>query len=237
MRKTTFILICLSLLMAFAAGAEAKLVFNFDFGQDGIYDHSWPLKSGEEVMVDIYVSNVPDPGLRSMGFKFEYAAASALQVVPSGTQVNAALWPVGYLDSSKPGEIQMAGFHTGTAGYVGNDIKLGSVRFQSKQTGTVLLRLLDRGQNVDEFVLMNGPEPVLDREFPDGIFLTAQIVPPTFGDVNGDGLVNLADAIVSLKVMARTAHGTVHANADINGDDKIGLQEVIYILQRIALLR
>jgi hypothetical protein len=67
--------------------------------------------------------------------------------------------------------------------------------------------------------------------------LTAQIFPPISGDVNGDGVVNLADAIVALKMMVRITAGAVHANADISGDNKIGLQEVIYILQKISMLR
>jgi hypothetical protein len=184
--------------------------------------------------VDIYVSNVPEPGLRSMGFKILYAS-EFLQAVGSGAQVNVVLWPIYYLDLSKTGEIQMAGTHTEPAGYSGNGIKLGSVRFHSRQTGTSQLQVLDRGNSVDEFVLVDGT--LLDGDFTDGIFLMAQIDSPIPDDVTGDGVVDLRDAVAALKLLARMNSEFVHVNADVNRDNKIGLQEVIYILQKSALLR
>ena len=66
--------------------------------------------------------------------------------------------------------------------------------------------------------------------------------PAALGDVNGDHSTNLADAILSLQVMAgmnpdgiRTGYAT--SGADVNEDGKIGLAEVIYILQHVAGLR
>ena len=58
------------------------------------------------------------------------------------------------------------------------------------------------------------------------------------GDVNSDGAVNLADAIMALQVISRmiTAQ-TVNKVADVNGDDKIGMAEVLYIMQNIAGMR
>jgi len=67
------------------------------------------------------------------------------------------------------------------------------------------------------------------------------------GDINGDGVVDLADAVLALKVMAGVAQtpgatGGVRldyatSGADVNGDGKIGLPEVIYILQKAAGVR
>jgi hypothetical protein len=67
------------------------------------------------------------------------------------------------------------------------------------------------------------------------------------GDLNDDGVVNLADAILSLKVLARIAPSPGAAagiradysisGVDVNGDNKIGLAEVIYILQKVAGVR
>ncbi len=64
------------------------------------------------------------------------------------------------------------------------------------------------------------------------------------GDINGDGVVDIADAILGLKVMvgsapAQGAPGGIRSDyatsgADVNGDNKIGLSEVIYILQKAA---
>ncbi len=54
------------------------------------------------------------------------------------------------------------------------------------------------------------------------------------GDVNGDGKINLNDAILALKILSgiETAE-TIYSDADINNDGKIGIEEVIYILRKI----
>jgi len=60
---------------------------------------------------------------------------------------------------------------------------------------------------------------------------------PAMGDVNGDGKVDLADAILALQVLAGLNPPDVNIGADVNNDGKIGLEEVIYILQKVAELR
>ena len=50
------------------------------------------------------------------------------------------------------------------------------------------------------------------------------------GDINGDGSVDLADAIRALKVI-NNSPTTSYKAADVNGDNKIGLEEVLFILQ------
>ena len=57
------------------------------------------------------------------------------------------------------------------------------------------------------------------------------------GDVNGDTNVNLADAILALKVIVGLNPTGINLNADVNGDNKIDLAEVIYVLQHVAGLR
>jgi hypothetical protein len=62
------------------------------------------------------------------------------------------------------------------------------------------------------------------------------------GDINGDGKVDLADAVLALKVMAGLGQTGVRANyatsgADVNGDGMVGAAEVGYILQYAAGLR
>ncbi len=59
------------------------------------------------------------------------------------------------------------------------------------------------------------------------------------GDVNEDDKVDLTDAIVTLQVLT-TAGGTgrtLPMAADANNDNKIGMEEVIYILQKVAETR
>jgi hypothetical protein len=58
------------------------------------------------------------------------------------------------------------------------------------------------------------------------------------GDTNGDGKVDLTDAVLALQVLAGLEPSTsVHQEADVNGDNKIGLEEVFYVIQKVAGLR
>jgi len=58
------------------------------------------------------------------------------------------------------------------------------------------------------------------------------------GDVNGSGgTPDLTDAIVALRVIAGLNPPSVFASADVNSDNKIGLEEVVFILQKVAELR
>ena len=59
------------------------------------------------------------------------------------------------------------------------------------------------------------------------------------GDINGDGALNLTDAIVTFQVMSGTnpagvGDGYGNSGADVNNDSRVGFEETIYILQRIA---
>ena len=49
--------------------------------------------------------------------------------------------------------------------------------------------------------------------------------------------VDMADAILALKVMSGMDSTGVSLSGDVNADGKIGLAEVIYILQYVAGLR
>jgi hypothetical protein len=58
------------------------------------------------------------------------------------------------------------------------------------------------------------------------------------GDINGDGTVNLADAILIFQLMSRgSPGGTIDRSNDMNGDGKLELADAIYILQKAADLR
>lgn len=56
------------------------------------------------------------------------------------------------------------------------------------------------------------------------------------GDVNGDGSINLTDAVIAFQMMSGKL-ADVNKNADVNSDGRIGLPEVIYILQKVAGVR
>jgi hypothetical protein len=57
------------------------------------------------------------------------------------------------------------------------------------------------------------------------------------GDIDGDGKVTLADAIIALQVLLGMDPAGVQIESDVNGDNKIGMEEVVYILQYKAYLR
>ncbi|MBW2037898.1 MAG: dockerin type I repeat-containing protein, partial [Deltaproteobacteria bacterium] len=56
------------------------------------------------------------------------------------------------------------------------------------------------------------------------------------GDVNGDGKITLADAILAIKVACRmgVSSGDINVTADVNGDYRIGIAEAIYIMREMA---
>lgn len=63
-------------------------------------------------------------------------------------------------------------------------------------------------------------------------------LPDPQGDLNVDCALDLKDAIIGVQVMARIELlSTVDKEADVNGDGKVGLEEVIYVLQRVSGLR
>jgi len=57
------------------------------------------------------------------------------------------------------------------------------------------------------------------------------------GDVNGDRVVDMADAILALQILSRETSTTVYKEACIDGDGIIGLPEALYIMQKVAGIR
>jgi hypothetical protein len=62
------------------------------------------------------------------------------------------------------------------------------------------------------------------------------------GDLNGDGEVTMTDAILALQVIAGMQPNGLRSNyttsgADVNGDAKLGMEELLFILQRAAAIR
>ena len=68
-------------------------------------------------------------------------------------------------------------------------------------------------------------------------FTLNALSPESFGNVDGDADVDVADAVMAYQVMAGLNPAGVQINADVNGDGKIGPEEVVYILQKAAGLR
>lgn len=74
-----------------------------------------------------------------------------------------------------------------------------------------------------------------DRAGNASIGLTGLMKPA--GDLDGNGVVNLADVILALQLLAGAPSAAVHAGADVDGDGRIGQADLIYILQTAAGIR
>jgi hypothetical protein len=237
MRKITSSFLAAMFLVWAASVFAAPLEFHADFGGDGRYNTTWPLKAGESVNVDIYISNVPSPGLISMGFKLVYDPEN-LEIVLSGTGVDLVnWWPGPDLETGTPGEMEMAGFSL--LEHKGDHIRLGTVTLRCKVEGESELMLFRRERG-DWFVLFSeegDATSVLDDDIDIGGVHLATILPPHPGDITGDGVVDLADLILVLQILAQNSELPVYANADVNDDGRIGLSEAIYILQKLSELR
>ena len=60
------------------------------------------------------------------------------------------------------------------------------------------------------------------------------------GDVNGDGFVDLVDAVLVLQLLVGIEIDPlfdIYKQADVSGDQEIGIEELIYILQYVSELR
>jgi hypothetical protein len=58
------------------------------------------------------------------------------------------------------------------------------------------------------------------------------------GDLNGDGALTLADALLALQVLSRLPLSTaIYRQADVNGDAVLGIEDMLYILQTLSETR
>lgn len=60
------------------------------------------------------------------------------------------------------------------------------------------------------------------------------VVPGPAGDINGDGAVDLTDAITGLQVFAGWQVAEVTIDGDVDADFKVGMPEVLFVLETVA---
>ncbi len=119
----------------------------------------------------------------------------------------------GFAPSGDSGDVGVVTFNVAAAA-VANDTQVLSLtgEYLSKSTG-----------QVQSF-------PTVTATFTVGAYLA-----PVAGDVNNDGTIDLVDAIMSLRVATGLAPGqTLSTGADVDGDKKIGMPEVIHIIRKAA---
>jgi hypothetical protein len=76
---------------------------------------------------------------------------------------------------------------------------------------------------------------VTDGTWTDFEYVTVEVTEPAVpGDLNKDKGVDLADAILVLKVSVGIHPPEMDSRADVNGDGKINTAEGIYILEKIV---
>jgi hypothetical protein len=206
----------LILIIGAASDSTAQMVFDLDFNQDGSLEIFYPLQADETVAVDIYVSNIPSPGLRTIGFVLTYDD-SHLEVVPESAVVDAVNWPINMVNDLVSGQIEMIGGRILPAGIAGDNIKLGQVTFRALQTGVSVLRLFDRGETVDSFVLADGD--VLDDDIAGGVHL-ARVHAGCPADSNADGDVDGME-LANLIAVFDLPDCNGSCESDYDGDDVV----------------
>ncbi len=108
---------------------------------------------------------------------------------------------------------------------------------------------LDGNDPVETSLLYDGPISItetttikarayLTELAPSNVAVGVYTIDLADGDLSGEGEVNLADAIIVLKALTGIEPATVfYLSADVNEDGKIGMEEFIFILQKVANLR
>ena len=100
-------------------------------------------------------------------------------------------------------------------------------------------RILLRGtvSSFHDGVLFNGAAVQSDSADPDEgnnqVTVETEILPKK-GDLNGDDVIELKDAIMALRICVRLDTATSYLDADATGDGRIGMDDGIYILKIIV---
>jgi hypothetical protein len=76
-----------------------------------------------------------------------------------------------------------------------------------------------------------GVESPPSAPFPLTIGQVANVQP---GDINGDGLIDMRDIILGLQVLVNSGSSSSTIDADVNGDRKIGWEEILYTLRQAS---
>jgi len=179
MKRLLVVAVALFMVLGLANLVRANSVSVLNFGLDidndpSTFENNIILSVGDSITVDLYVTNMEDPGLQSFGFDLVYDAA-LLGVT------NASIGPdwnfgVAKLDYSTDGLVEMAkayfNFTPPPYGLSGN-VLLGSITFRCEALGLSMLTIYDEhrdGNDYADFAMAITGDP-LDEEITNGVII------------------------------------------------------------------
>ena len=109
MKNVRLLLLSLGIILFLSYSAAAQLTFDCDFNQDGVYGSSWIAFPGQEVTAEVFVSDVPIPGLWNMGFFMDYNN-DVLDLNSDNILRDTDNWPYGSQPSDSDGRAEVYGF-------------------------------------------------------------------------------------------------------------------------------
>jgi len=141
-----------------------------------------------------------------------------------------------------PGWLEGHVYNATVGGSVANaQITIGTTQLTTDVNGYYLCIMMPNAYST--FVSATGfDDKILDITVLEGGLVTKDIgldleIADALGDINRDGQVLISDAILSLQVMSGLAPSEIYLDNDVNGDGKIGMEDFIFILQKVAEVR
>ncbi len=187
-----------------------------------------PIKIGDTFKLNVNVEGVTDLGEFRFNFIYEPDVVTVMDIVFSNfLESTGRTISFETKNEEAPGILSFfASTNKGAAlGPSGNGTLM-TVTFQIKSLNNDFL-------NIEDAHLINTKGAELPASLPVGSKICY------LGNIDGSGSTDLADAILGLRILAgiNISPQTITLCADVNNDNKIGIEEVVYILQHIAELR
>lgn len=240
-------------LLAPSEGAETRTVLMLDWG-DSVDPDEDPLTYTVEISETAAFSTIAHRAERLTASYYFVAQDSGLK------DLTTYYWRVTAIDmyGASTQSNQVLHFHTDNtnvmtgwiSGRVYNavsnqsitsaEVKVGSLRLNTTLNGYYLGESPPGTFQVEVLATGYNQKTVAGVVIPQGAMVTRDFgLSPTAvpGDVTGDGVTDLADAILTLKLVSGISAEGGSLNGDVNQDGRIGIQEAIFILQTVGGLR
>ncbi len=219
-----------------AAGQKVQLpdlYLDRDSDGDGMPD-TWEADHGLNPAVDDAAGDKDNDGVSNLK---EYGA---------GTNPDGSLsFPQGPVADAGPDQTVLEGARVILNGGQSSDSDDGIVSYAWSQIQGSEVSLTNSGAVATEFIVPSGSGgssmifklTVTDHAGSvNSATVTVKVMPAILpGDIDNNGLVELTDAVLALRELTEGGHNSpVNLAADVNGDGRIGLAEVSFILQALV---